>query len=140
MTDPGDDYSALPDVKKVYPDAYIKYSGDYKLPADSDLRYEIDVSAFDGVLSKDDKLKIRVLREDITEEYIIDSDTVFDESCKMEYFEGYEEGDMVLEWYKRVMTMPADSFIGGYPPLVGVFDISVTGNHIDRYYGAYWWD
>ena len=24
--------------------------------------------------------------------------------------------------------------------LMGVFDIDVTGNHIDRFYGAYWWD
>ena len=24
--------------------------------------------------------------------------------------------------------------------LMGVFEVSLSGNHVDRYFGCYWWD
>ena len=26
------------------------------------------------------------------------------------------------------------------PALKGVFEVSITGDHIDKFYGSYWWD
>lgn len=132
--------SALSDVKKTYPDAYVKYSGNYKLPQDSDKRYELYVYALGNITDEGDRVEIKANTENGTvETYYIDSTTIFDESCDMEFFEEYVDGENVLSWYRRVMGMPAGSFEMG-PPIMGVFDISVTGNHIDRYYGTYWWD
>ena len=132
--------SALNDIKKTYSDAFVKFSGNYKLPVDSDGRFDLYCYGTGSMHLEGDKLVIEALNEDEElETYIVDADTVFDDSCQMEYFEAYEEGDTVLDWYKRVLDMPVDSFIGGYP-LMGVFDISVTGDHVDKYYGSYWWD
>ena len=132
--------AALPDIKAKYPDAYVKYSGNYKLPQDSDKRYELYVYACGNITDEGDKVQIKALMEDGTiNTYIIDSDTAFDETCDTGFFEDYENGESVLEWYKKVMKKPADEFLMG-PPIMGVFDISITGNHIDKYYGSYWWD
>ena len=26
------------------------------------------------------------------------------------------------------------------PALKGVFEVGITGNHVDAFYGSYWWD
>jgi hypothetical protein len=37
-----------------------------------------------------------------------------------------------LDWFQRD-TDDAQAYIG-------VFDVAVSGNRIDRYFGCYWWD
>jgi hypothetical protein len=49
----------------------------------------------------------------------------------------------VLEWFLKndeLAKADFDSYSGGGPALLGVFDVSVTGDHVDRFYGSYWWD
>ena len=73
--------------------------------------------------------------------YIIDENTSFDSSCNMDFFDDYDN-ESVLDWYKKVLSRP-DSYYsdqGLIPPIHGVFDVSITDNHIDKYYGCYWWD
>ena len=74
---------------------------------------------------------------------IVDKDTVFDKSCDTQYFGNYRKGDSVLEWFnynKELMDTDVDKYLEKGPALKGVFDVSVTGNHIDAFYGTYWWD
>ncbi|MCR5509140.1 MAG: SPOR domain-containing protein [Lachnospiraceae bacterium] len=61
---------------------------------------------------------------------IVDSDTVFDAACDMQAFPGYKKGDSPLEWFNS--ADPQDT--------VGVFEVSIEGNHVERFYGSYWWD
>ena len=70
---------------------------------------------------------------------IIDADTVFDESCDTSSFDGYRNGDTPLEWIHHARALEDKDPEHG-PALIGVYDVSLTGNHVDRYYGSYWWD
>ena len=73
----------------------------------------------------------------------IDEDTVFDESCEMEYFAFYEDGDTPLSWFNKVNELretDIDSYTAMGPALLGVFEVSISGDHIERIYGIYWWD
>ena len=70
---------------------------------------------------------------------VIDTDTVFDESCETAFFDGYQEGDTPLEWIHHARELEDKEPDRG-PLLLGVYEVSLTGNHVDRYYGAYWWD
>ena len=61
----------------------------------------------------------------------------------MEYFEYYEEGDTPLSWFNKVNELretDIDSYTSMGPALVGVFEVSISGDHIERIYGIYWWD
>jgi hypothetical protein len=87
--------------------------------------------------------------EDLSGEYIgdmtlfVDENTMFDETCGLEYFGHYREGDTPLSWFQYNMELidnnPDDYWAAG-PALLGVFEVSITGSHIDRFYGSYWWD
>ena len=72
---------------------------------------------------------------------IVDEDTIFADSCDLEYFDNYREGDTPLSWFQYNMELidSDPSLIPPYP-LVGEFEVSVTGDHIDSFYGCYWWD
>ena len=70
---------------------------------------------------------------------IIDTDTVFDESCDTSFFDGYQKGDTPLEWIHHARELENKEPDRG-PLLIGVYEVSLTGSHVDRYYGAYWWD
>ena len=73
----------------------------------------------------------------------IDEDTVFDESCEMEYFAFYEGGDTPLSWFNKVNELretDIDRYTSMGPALLGVFEVSISGDHIERIYGIYWWD
>lgn len=69
--------------------------------------------------------------EDESRALILDADTVL---VHPETLDGYKEGYTVLQW--------ADAMLGREDGtgLAGVYDADVTGNHIDRIYGLYWWD
>lgn len=74
---------------------------------------------------------------------IVDEDTVFDRSCDMEAFPWCEKGDSPLEWYNRVKELKdkdPEHYMADGPALIGVFEVEITGRHIDKYYGSYWWD
>ena len=70
---------------------------------------------------------------------VIDADTVFDESCDTSVFDGYQKGDTPLEWIHHARKLENDEPDRG-PLLIGVYEVSLTGKHVDKYYGAYWWD
>ena len=74
---------------------------------------------------------------------IIDKDTTFDPSCNMSFFGNYEKGQSVLEWFLKndeLAKFDPDSYSSGGPALLGIFDVAITGDHVDRVYGSYWWD
>ena len=132
---------ALVDIRNEYPDAYVGYSGDYKFRTDNWKRYELWVYSVDTKLLEDDKLTIEVINNKGEKEtVIVDSNTLFDADCTMDLIEGYEDGDTVLDWYKKVLFKPADEFEHLIHPTHGVFDIGVSGNHIDKFYESYWFD
>ncbi len=74
---------------------------------------------------------------------VIDKDTVFDKSADLEFFGNLEKGDQPLEWYSKnlkLMEEDAEKYAQFGPALSGVFEIGINGDHIDRYFGSYWWD
>jgi len=66
------------------------------------------------------------------ETLILDADT---ELVHPEWLDGCEEGNTALEWVANLMARDPET-----ASLSGVYDVEVTGNHIDRVYGLYWWD
>ena len=124
-------------VQRIYADAYVKYSGEYigngriyytiwdlEQIINGDNYFELN-ACIDG--KKDNRMLLR-----------IDQNTEFASSCDMEFINNYEVGDTVYDWYRRNYLLTTD----GMPAMevLGVFDVSVTGNHIDKLYGVYWWD
>ena len=65
---------------------------------------------------------------------IVDDKTVFDKSCDMQFFPNYRKGESPLEWFGDNANGEAAA------NLQGVFEVSITGNHVDAFYGSYWWD
>ena len=45
-----------------------------------------------------------------------------------------------LKYNMELMQSDPDLYAASGPALLGVFEVSVTGSHIDRFYGSYWWD
>lgn len=71
-------------------------------------------------------------------EFIVDDTTVFDEKADMQFFGNWNEGDTPLDWYRNNYVM---TDTGAWSrELLGVFEVLVTDEHIDRIYGIYWWD
>ncbi len=136
-------------LKKVkadgYKDAYVKYSGErignriyYYCYSEED----IDFSRSKVVLND---VQVESLSgEDLGEmTLIVDRDTEFDESCDMENFGNYKKGNSVLKWFNnndKLMKSDPDEYMSEGPALQGVFEVSITGDHIDKFYGSYWWD
>lgn len=132
-------------AKEGYRDAYVKYTGArlshriyYYLHSEGDM----DISPDEVVIRY---VSIEDLSGGTTSvaTLIVDENTVFDKSCDMQFFGNYREGDSVLEWFnhnKELMDTDIDKYMEKGPALKGVFDVSVTGNHIDAFYGTYWWD
>ena len=74
---------------------------------------------------------------------IVDGQTVFDDACELEFFGNYREGDTPLQWIQYnygLYQEDYDQYSEEGPALVGVFEVSLTGNHVDKYFGSYWWD
>lgn len=137
---------ALVNAKSTgFKDAYIKFSGKRKLHRIWYTLYSHEDIQFltDKVILKD------VTVSDITGEFerkmtlTIDADTKFDPSCELSFFGNYESGDTVLGWFiknGKLLKNDPDSYMSSGPALIGIFDVSITGDHIDSYYGSYWWD
>ena len=62
----------------------------------------------------------------------IDETTTLSPDCVTDT--NYAEGDTALAWFKKklVSDNPTD--------IMGVYSVDITGNHIDRIYGSFWWD
>lgn len=128
-----------------YKDAYIKFTGKRILH-----RIYYTVYSHDSMEIRNDKVILKDVHvSDLTGDYsgemtlIADSATTFDPSCNMSFFGNYDTGDTVLEWFAKNDALAKndyDTYSQHGPALIGVFDVSISGNHIDRYYGSYWWD
>ena len=128
-----------------YADAYVRYTG----PRISHRLYYL-LFGVDPLTVQSSQIILNNVRvEDLSGEYIgdmtlfVDENTMFDETCGLEYFGHYREGDTPLSWFQYNMELidnnPDDYWAAG-PALLGVFEVSITGSHIDRFYGSYWWD
>ena len=136
----------LPRVRAAgYPEAYVKSTGerlsvtvDYTLYSlnkadvtpDRIWLYDIPVTDHSGT-------------EDLHMDLLIDQNTVFDISCDMGPFDNYVKGDSVLDWYLRndaLLHANESDDASAALTLLGVFRAGLTGQHIDRLYGSYWWD
>ncbi len=139
----------LEGVKKAgYEGAYVKFSGERKyvtISYLSDGNIKMDVSENEAVL-KDVEFEIARSwypqmenEEQLKADFIIDKDTVFDETCDTAFFENYKKGDTPLKWFKRNYDLMQKNS-GETMALFGVFEVGVNGDHIDRFFGSYWWD
>ena len=128
-----------------YKDAYVKYTGNRL-----NNRVYYTCSSLDDVTVSDSKVVLNDLEIsdpslgiDYTMTLVIDDKTEFDKSCETEFFANYEENDTPLEWYKRnydYSVNDPDKYMESGPALIGIFEVSVTDGHIDRFLGSYWWD
>ena len=134
----------LEEVKTAgYPDAYVKESGPR-------LCYRVFVTApsLDIYEFSNDKVLIKDVRvvdaaNDENERnmtLVVDKNTVFDANMGTQYLQNYESGDLVYDWmkrnYDRIQADPDDDNLA----LFGIFDVSLTNDHVDKMYGSYWWD
>ena len=125
----------IEDAEKAgYKDAYVKYSGErlghrlyYTLTDPGKVEFNSSKAVLNGVSTED---VAEGSEEGKTRTLIIDKKTVFDKTCDMQFFPGHRSGETPLEWINH--AEPTD--------IMGVFDVSTTGDHIDSFYGAYWWD
>ncbi|MBO4901603.1 MAG: SPOR domain-containing protein [Lachnospiraceae bacterium] len=139
-------------VKAVYPDAYVKYSGACR---GTHVMYTntgmgiIEVEDDYAVITHVDNETVYQwsgdtdAEESLNRVFIVDENTVFDPSCETEFFSNYEDGDTPLTWFKRndeLLHNDPDAYAMNGPAFSGVFEIVVTGNHIDAFLGSYWWD
>ncbi len=146
--------SALEEIQKAgYRDAYIKASGkrrymtiDYTNFGDADVLLNSDQVIIRGVLCDAVRSWQPLMSEETADhrmDLIIDRDTVFDDSCDLQYFGNYREGDTPFEWFRRnaeLMNTDPDRYMAQGPALTGVFEVGIKGSHIDRFFGSYWWD
>nr|MCR5733035.1 SPOR domain-containing protein [Lachnospiraceae bacterium] len=145
--------AVLKDVKKDgYKDAFVKYSAEC-----NGLRVNVTAFTTNSVNVRKDCVILRFGNPVFTYDwspyfeefgyetwgdiFYVDENTEFDKSCDMEGFARYKKGDTVLDWYQRNNSlMNEDPESNATDAFVGVFDVSVSGNHVNRYYGIYWWD
>ena len=134
-----------------YPDAYVKFSGAHDYIVVSYYNYgDTDpVVNGDSVILKNVTYGISYGydplygEESYVSDLVIDKDTVFDKNCETQFFGNYENGDTPLDWFLKnldYMENDPDTYMSSGPALSGVFEVGITGNHIDRFFGSYWWD
>ncbi len=134
----------IEDAKKAgYPKAYVKYTGER---LGHRVYYYQYTEGEDVEVTEDKVILHEVSTESVSDEddegpmdLVIDADTVFDGSCDTSAFDGYQKGDTPLEWIHHARELEKKDPDHG-PALLGVYEVTLTGKHIDRYYGAYWWD
>ena len=129
--------------KEGYGSAYVKYTGDR-------IGHRADYTVFDEtkIIISPKKAVIRAAAlddlsggETVDATLIVDGDTVFDKTCDMQFFSYYKDGSTPLEWFNDIARIrDTEEYREQVGALTGVFEVDVTGNHIDRFYGCYWWD
>ncbi len=120
-----------------YSDAYVKYSGErtsskvfITVYNESSMEVLSDRVIFHDVQVNDTSYETN---REMT--LIVDEDTAFDQTCDMQSFDNYSEGASPLSWIKD--NYGKDD---GRTTLLGVFEVSLSENHVDKYWGCYWWD
>ena len=91
----------------------------------------------DQVLIRDVQVSDKAGEEEETMTLIVDRETLFAENPDGNYFDNVLDGDTPLTWMQHNYEEPDDQYLQA---LVGVFEVEVTGNHIDRFIDCYWWD
>ena len=136
----------LEEAKKAgFKDAYVKYTGDRREHRVYYVVYDeskLEISP-DEVIINDVQIEELSGGAGETATLIVDKDTVFDKTCDTGFFGNYKDGDSPLGWFnnnRELMDKDIDKYMAGGPALKGVFEVSITGNHVDRFYGSYWWD
>lgn len=125
-------------VKEDYPKAYVKYSGE-KIENNDETYYLTMYSKGDIELRGNEAVFYAIDEEtDEILELVVDKNTIFDKTCDTEFFDGYKEGEGAYEWVKRMYELSDDDMYA--LALSGIFEVSLTGNHIDKFFGCYWWD
>ena len=138
----------LEEVKKAgFKEAYVKSTGKYigdRCWYTMHGGYETEVLK-DRIILHDVSVTIPYLVGEGSDrrDLYIDGETVFDEKAELEFFGNYEKGETPYKWISRnyrLMSEEPDKYMESGPALAGIFEVSLTGDHIDRYYGCYWWD
>ncbi len=129
-----------------YKDAYVKNTGKRVATRVELVNYSTSdfVLSGDKVILKDVEVNDPELYDNFHTDLIVDKETLFDDHCEFEFFGNYEKNDLPMDWIKRNLeleqTDPDKYMENGIPALIGVFDVSITGKHVDAFYGSYWWD
>ncbi|MCR4586708.1 MAG: SPOR domain-containing protein [Lachnospiraceae bacterium] len=144
----------LEEVKNAgYTDAYVKYTGthDYMMICYTNYgNMEVEIND-DSVVIKDMAFYPELEwsssnyygAPEYSADLVIDKDTVFADGCETEFFGNYEDGESPYDWFVKnykLMESDADQYMSNGPALSGVFEVSLSGGHIERFYGCYWWD
>lgn len=72
---------------------------------DSSHRLKCNVYSMDDIIKKNNVFLINAVINNQGEHkrFIIDYDTNFDQSCEKQYLGNYEDGETVMDWYKKIM-------------------------------------
>lgn len=128
----------LPTVLEYYPDAYIKYSGTYR--GGSSIQLQAVIYDLSQIRIQDTYAVLEAIIPDFADQIklVVDDKTIFAQDCEMSVFGHYQDGMSVLAWMKAAYDARlADS---NDFSIIGVYDVELTDNHIDRIKGLYWWD
>ena len=128
----------LAEAQQYFPDAYVKYSGEFL--ANSFHRLMLYVYSSDTMQVQDSYITLNGNSNFYEGEqtFIVDEKTVFANDCEMSVFGHYQEGMSVLEWMKvAYAARQADETDFS---VIGVYEMDMTGNHVDSIHGLYWWD
>ena len=126
-----------------YENAYVKYTGER-------LGHRVNYTVFDESkisISPTEAVLKDVTIDDFSGEntgdvtLIVDSNTVFDDSCELQFFAYYQDGMTPLDWFNHINEIrDTEEYQAQGGALMGVFEVDITGNHVDKFYGSYWWD
>ena len=128
----------LDEVKAAgHSDAYVKYSGDRASSKVFITVYDESTMEVlsDKVIFHDVQVNDTSYESNMEMTLIVDDETLFDPTCDMNPFDNYTEGESPLSWIRDNYGKDDGSLT-----LMGVFEVSLSGNHVDRYFGCYWWD
>ncbi len=125
-----------------YRDAYVKYSGSRRGNTICYTVYSLNSYDFGEkeVVIKDVTAEAVSDGKSWSMTLVVDEKTEFAENCRTSDFGNYRRGDSPLEWLKRNKELIDSDEDREDMALTGVFEVSVTDEHIDRFNGSYWWD
>lgn len=128
----------LPVIQNYYPDAYVKYSGNYRGSNTSQI--DITIYNIDQLQVMDNYILVSAIVAGFDRDVhlIIDGNTIFDDDCEMEYFGHYENGMSVIDWFRATYQIRIND--SSDMSIIGVYNIDITDNHINKINGIYWWD
>ena len=118
-------------------DAYVKYSGERVASKVLITVYNESTMEVlsDKVIFHDVQVNDTSYESNMEVTLVVDDKTIFDPTCDMFTFDNYTEGESPLLWIKD--NYGKDE---GRTTLLGIFEVSLSGNHVDKYFGCYWWD